>query len=97
MNYPKFLVNVTCLTFNHSNYIIDTMNGFCMQETNFPFICCILDDASTDGEQSIIKKYIEDNFDLSETSEYYYKETDIFFLRMQDTKRTAIVTLQYGF
>lgn len=79
MNYPKFLVNVTCLTFNHSNYIIDTMNGFCMQETNFPFICCILDDASTDGEQSIIKKYIEDNFDLSETSEYYYKETDIFF------------------
>lgn len=76
MAKPKFLVDVRCFTFNQSKYITDTMNGFCMQETNFPFVCLIVDDASTDGEQEVISKYIEENFDLSENSDSYVKDTE---------------------
>ena len=80
MNIPNFLVDVRCFTFNQSRYITDTMNGFCMQKTNFPFICCIVDDASTDGEQEVIEKFLEDNFDLSKESGSYKKETDYGFI-----------------
>lgn len=79
-NIPNFLVNVLCFTFNQSKYIIDTMNGFCMQQTNFPFVCCIVDDASTDGEQEVIQKYLEENFDFSNKSEAYRKEVDYAFI-----------------
>lgn len=76
MEYPKFKVCCRCFTFNHSKYITDTMNGFTMQQTSFPFVCCIVDDASTDGEQEVIRKYVEENFDFSEGSVAYHKETD---------------------
>ncbi len=76
MEYPKFKVCARCFTFNQSKYITDTMNGFTMQKTDFPFVCCIVDDASTDGEQDVIMDYLEANFDLSEGSVYYQKETD---------------------
>lgn len=76
MNCPNFKVDVRCMTFNQSKYITDALNGFCIQQTTFPFLCLIVDDASTDGEQDVIKQYLKDNFDLSETSESYEKETD---------------------
>ena len=76
MNYPKFKVCVRCFTYNQSKYIEDAMNGFTMQQTNFPYVCCIVDDASLDGEQNLIKKYIDLNFDFSIESVSYKKETD---------------------
>ena len=76
MNYPKFKVCVRCFTFNQSKYITDALNGFTMQQTDFPFVCCIVDDASTDGEQEVIRKYVEENFDFSEGSVFFHKETD---------------------
>ena len=76
MEYPKFKVTVNCMTYNQSKYITDAMNGFTMQQTSFPFVCTIVDDASTDGEQEVIRKYLEDNFDFSEASVAYHKETD---------------------
>lgn len=60
------MVFVQCATFNHHAYIEDAMNGFAMQKTNFPFLCAIVDDASTDGAQDVIKKYFQANFDLTE-------------------------------
>ncbi len=54
----KWQVCVKCFTYNHASYIEDAMNGFTMQQTNFPFVCTIVDDASTDGEQDVIKKYL---------------------------------------
>lgn len=80
MDTPNFLVNVRCFTFNQSKYITDTMNGFCMQQTDFPFICCIVDDASTDGEQEVINKYLLNNFDFAEDSEAYKEETDYGYI-----------------
>ena len=60
MEYPKFKVTVSCMTYNQSKYITDAMNGFTMQQTDFPFVCTIVDDASTDGEQQVIKQYVEE-------------------------------------
>ena len=76
MEYPKFKVCCRCFTFNQAKYITDAMNGFTMQQTSFPFVCTIVDDASTDGEQEVIRKYVEDNFDFSEGSVASHKETD---------------------
>lgn len=80
MEYPKFKVCVRCMTYNQSKYITDTMNGFCQQKTSFPFVCTILDDASSDGEQDVIKKYIEDNFDLSVDAVSYQRETNYAYI-----------------
>lgn len=71
-NEVNYKVLVSCMTFNQSRYIVDAMNGFCMQETSFPFICVIMDDASTDGEQEVIDAYLKENFDLSCTDETAY-------------------------
>ncbi len=65
---------VRCMTYNQARYITDAMNGFCMQQTNFPFVCTIVDDASTDGEQEVIRQYLNDNFDLQDASIAYEKD-----------------------
>lgn len=72
----KYMVRVRCMTFNHVNYIEDAMNGFTMQETTFPYVCTIIDDASTDGEQEVIKKYMQKHFDLQDSSVAYEKDED---------------------
>lgn len=76
MNYPKFKVCVRSFTYNQSAYITDTMNGFVMQQTTYPFVCCIVDDASTDGEQKVIRKYFNENFNLEDKDTYYEQQTD---------------------
>lgn len=83
-------------TFNQASYIKDTMEGFCMQQTNFPFICLIMDDASTDGEPEVIKQYLNDHFDTEWT-----KETDDYHLtlaRHQENRHCyfAVYLLKYN-
>lgn len=48
---------IRCYTYNQVNYIEDALKGFISQKTNFPFIALIVDDCSTDGTQSVIRKY----------------------------------------
>ena len=64
---PKFgyEVLVRCFTYNQSKYIEDTLNGFVMQRTTFPFVCLVMDDASTDGEPEIIKAWMARECDMS--------------------------------
>lgn len=57
LNIKSPLVSICCSTYNHEDYIEDTIRGFLMQETNFPFEILIHDDASTDRTQEIIRKY----------------------------------------
>lgn len=63
INYPipkqEYKVLVRCFTYNQSKYIEETLNSFSIQETNFPFICIVIDDASTDGEQEVIKGWMD--------------------------------------
>ena len=53
-----WMVYVSCMTFNQASYIVDAMNGFTIQKTDFPFVCAIVDDDSTDSEQEVINKYL---------------------------------------
>ena len=68
----KYMVCTRCFTFNHAPYIVDAMNGFAMQETTFPVVTVIVDDASTDGEQDVIRKYLDEHFQ----EPYRTEETD---------------------
>ena len=51
------LVSICCLTYNHEAYVRDCLEGFMMQQTNFPFEVLIHDDASTDRTADIIREY----------------------------------------
>lgn len=58
MNKYPSKVTVICMTYNQSAYILDALHGFASQDTNFPYICVVMDDASTDGEQAVINEYL---------------------------------------
>lgn len=58
------LVSIICIAYNHEKYIKDTLDGFLMQKTNFPFEIIVHDDASTDNTAQIIKEYAEKYPDL---------------------------------
>lgn len=75
-----FVVFVDCKTYNHAHYIEDAMNGFVMQKTNFPFVCMIMDDASTDGEQDVIRRYIEKEFDVSKSTKFEDEKAVVIFV-----------------
>lgn len=51
------LVSVCCITYNHEPYIAQTLDGFLMQKTKFPFEVLVHDDASTDRTADIIREY----------------------------------------
>ena len=51
------LVAIHCLVYNHEPYLRDCLEGFVMQQTNFPFVAVIHDDASTDTSAAIIREY----------------------------------------
>lgn len=55
----EVLVSIRCTTYNHAPYIRQCLDGFVMQETNFPFEAIVHDDASTDGTDKIILEYAE--------------------------------------
>jgi glycosyltransferase involved in cell wall biosynthesis len=72
------------------------MDGFCMQQMQSPFVCLIMDDASTDGEPEVIKQYLHDFFDTEWT-----KETDdyhLMFAHHKDNKNCyfAVYLLKYN-
>lgn len=66
------LVFVRCLTFNHEAYIEDALNGFVIQQTNFPFIVTIVNDASPDNTKNVIKTFIKK---ICDSSSIQYEQT----------------------
>ena len=100
-NSINYLVCVRCMTYNHAPYIVDAMNGFCMQQTSFPFVCIIIDDASTDGEQEVIRNYLQEHFDLEDKSVVRNEETEDFILTFARNKTNhccyfAVYFLKYN-
>jgi len=53
------LVSIVCTTFNQEKYIAECLNGFLLQETDFPVEIIVHDDASTDSTKRIIQAYAE--------------------------------------
>lgn len=53
----KPLVAIHCLVYNHEPYLRDCFEGFVMQQTDFPFVAIVHDDASTDGSAAVIREY----------------------------------------
>ena len=72
----KYMVCTSCMTYNHAPYIKDALNGFKIQETTFPVVYLITDDASTDGEQEVIRQYLAEHFQYP----YRVEETDDYNL-----------------
>jgi len=57
MNDP--LVSICCITYNHEQYIRDAIDGFLMQNTDFPFEICLGEDESNDGTREICQEYAD--------------------------------------
>lgn len=94
MKDVQYLVGVRCFTYNQASYITDALRGFTMQQTTFPYIVMVVDDASTDGEQQVIMNYLDENFDIGNTDVSYTQETDyahITFAQHKTNKNCYIV------
>lgn len=97
----SFRVCVKCFTFDHAPYIEDAMNGFTIQQADYPFVCVIVDDASTDGEPDVVRKYLKENFDINDKSVCRNEETDDYvmtFARHKDNHNCyfAVYFLKYN-
>ncbi len=75
MDKTKFMVYVSCMTYNQSSYIKDALDSFCMQQTDFPFVCGVIDDASTDGEPNLLLDYLKEHFELDDETREKRDET----------------------
>lgn len=68
----KYKVATQCFTYNHKSYIKETLEGFTIQQTDFPVAFIVVDDASTDGEPDFLRAWAETNLRL--TDEIAYKK-----------------------
>lgn len=101
MKKDFFLVRINCNTYNQSSYIESTLDGFCMQNTDFSYICTIFDDASTDGQRELLIDYLNKNFEESNDSIALLEETDDYVLRFLRHNRNhncyfALFLLKYN-
>lgn len=96
---PDFLVSIHCMTYNHASYIEDAMDGFSMQQTNFPFVAIIVDDASTDGEQEVILRYLDSNFDMEKSEKWETNDAHFIYAHHQSNYNCyfLVILLKYNF
>ena len=73
------LVAIKCTVYNHEPYLRECLDGFVMQQTDFPFVAIVHDDASTDKSADIIREYAAKYPDIImpyyETENQYSKGT----------------------
>lgn len=77
MTDQPIMLSICCLTYNHAPYIRECLNGFLMQQVNFPIEIIVHDDASTDDTQDILQEYqaqYPDLFHLILQSENQYSK-----------------------
>lgn len=94
--YPnpcRYKVFIRCNTYNQSKYIIDCLNGFSIQQTNFPFLVSVIDDASKDGEQDILKEWFYENC-ASEDIAVYDNKIAYILMAPEKNNRNCVFALQ---
>lgn len=89
-----YKVLVRCMTYNQSKYIEDALNGFAMQKTDFPFVCLVMDDDSTDGEQEVIKAWMERECDMTSAENI---EIEKSFITLVPHKTNSSCTFAFYF
>lgn len=67
------LVSVVILTYNHENYIGQTLESVLAQKVNFDFEIILSNDCSTDGTDAVCKQYAKENPCIR----YYYHAQNI--------------------
>lgn len=74
---PTPLVSISCITYNHENFIRKAIESFLAQRTSFPIEILIHDDASTDRTADIIREYEQEYpeliFPIYQTENQYSK------------------------
>lgn len=96
MNRESYKVCIRCWTYNQSSYIEQALDGFASQETTFPYVCCIVDDASTDNTSQVISSYIYRLFDIKNTESFGIEITNspsIIFARHKTNKNCYFVAV----
>ena len=79
VNAPACKVSVLCATFNHEDYLRQTLDSFIAQKTDFPFEVLVNDDASTDSTAEILREYSER---YPEIIRPFYQEQNLYSRRM---------------
>jgi glycosyltransferase involved in cell wall biosynthesis len=59
----KPLVSICCVTYQHVNYIKNTLDSFLMQKTDFDYEICLGEDESNDGTREICQEYAKKHLD----------------------------------
>ena len=79
----EIAVSISCLVYNHENYLRRCLDGFLSQKTNFAFEILIHDDASTDSSADIIREYEAKYPDIVkpiyQTENQYSKKVNMHF------------------
>ena len=81
-----FKVCVRCATFNHLDYIECALNGFVMQQTEFPVLYMIIDDASTDGTSDVIKDFLALHFDIEDNENVISEDSSDYTMQLAQHK-----------
>ena len=66
------LVSILCATYNHEDYLRQTLDGFLSQKTDFAFEILVHEDASTDSTAAILREYEQKHPDIIRA--FYQKE-----------------------
>ena len=96
----KPLVTIQCIVYNHSAFLKQTLDGFVMQKTTFPFEAIVHDDKSTDDSADIIKAYAETYPDIIipifETENQYSKHDGSLERIMENATKGRYVAVCEG-
>ena len=85
-----YKVLVRCFTFNQSQYIEDALNGFVMQKTDFPFVCLVMDDCSTDGEQDVIRAFLSRECDMTNAEYHDIELAEVVIVPHRTNQQTKV-------
>lgn len=91
------MVCTRCMTYNHAPFIKSALEGFAMQQTDFPMIFAVVDDSSTDGEADVIRQWAEEHLALDEKG-YAFRKTmpygeQIFARHRENANASFVIVL----
>lgn len=92
----QYTVCTRCFTYNQGEFILDTLRGFVTQETDFPVVSVIVDDASTDSAPQIILDFFRRNFNIQDSAIAYQENNDygeVLYAQHKDNKNCFFAIL----